>query len=436
MGDSMADWLAYGLELAFSESPEIGIVRKHRTNSSLIFNQGRHDIRTRNVDWANYAKDVLTKEPANFVVFMIGLSDRESMRDRPAAKPAVGAPAPKPEQDGEAANKPAADAAPAARPDEPPAQDQANIAAEERGSAVAEFKSDRWLELYSKRVDEIIATLKAKGVPVIWVGLPPVRGARSMAEISYLNDIYRARAEKAGITYVDVWDGFVDDGGRFAQQGPDLDGQFRRLRTSDGTHFTQFGARKLAHYVEKEIRRALTHNGLVAVPLPVDSEQPQPAALTTGPGSGPATANPSTPRPLAGPVVPLNALNDNTSESDELAGGAASSVRQGVTDAVAARVLIRGEPMPAPAGRADDFAWPRRGIAPVGADPVSAVATLPMTPMVAERPAPPKTPPAATARAQNQPRTAQAAPRPAAPRQQEYRRYQQQSPFFFFFGGR
>src|SRR6516225_6301381 len=29
MGDANADWLAYGLEDAFSEKPEIGIVRKH-----------------------------------------------------------------------------------------------------------------------------------------------------------------------------------------------------------------------------------------------------------------------------------------------------------------------------------------------------------------------------------------------------------------------
>ena len=36
MGDANGDWLAYGLEDAFSEKPEIGIVRKHRTESGLI----------------------------------------------------------------------------------------------------------------------------------------------------------------------------------------------------------------------------------------------------------------------------------------------------------------------------------------------------------------------------------------------------------------
>ena len=32
----MADWLAYGLEEAFADTPEIGVVRKNRPYSGLI----------------------------------------------------------------------------------------------------------------------------------------------------------------------------------------------------------------------------------------------------------------------------------------------------------------------------------------------------------------------------------------------------------------
>ncbi len=53
-------------------------------------------------------------------------------------------------------------------------------------------------------------------------------------------------------------------------------------------------------------------------------------------------------------------------------------------------MLVRGEALPIPAGRADDYVWPRRVPLPVGADPVVATTTLPMTPMVAERPAGPR----------------------------------------------
>ena len=40
-------------------------------------------------------------------------------------------------------------------------------------------------------------------------------------------------------------------------QGPDFEGQIRRLRSGDGIYFTKAGARKLAHYVEREILRSL-----------------------------------------------------------------------------------------------------------------------------------------------------------------------------------
>ena len=79
------------------------------------------------------------------------------------------------------------------------------------------------------------------------------------------------QAEKAGIVYVDVWDGFVDDAGKFTPQGPDYQGQTRRLRTSDGVHFTKFGARKLALYVEREIERSLSRTP-VALPVLPDQE--------------------------------------------------------------------------------------------------------------------------------------------------------------------
>jgi hypothetical protein len=235
-----------------------------------------------------------------------------------------------------------------------------------------DFKTEKWAELYGKRIDETIEALKSKGVPVFWVGLPPLLGARSTADMQYLNDLFRSHAEKAGITYIDVWEGFSDDARQFTMQGPDYEGQIRRLRTPDGVYFTPAGARKLAHYVEREIQRALTPRGRIAVPLPQEPLLQAPVA-SQSPAGG-------TPRPLAGPVIPLNASVE-PSKSDGLLG--ATTPKQTIVDAVAKRVLVNGAPMPAPAGRADDFVWPRRAPAPVGADPVVATTDFPITPMVA-----------------------------------------------------
>src|SRR5207244_12118883 len=97
-----------------------------------------------------------------------------------------------------------------------------------------EFHSEKWEAAYSRRIDATIAAMKSAGVPVFWVGLPAQRGTRASSDSAYLNELYRGRAAKAGITYVDVWDGFVDDQGRFTVQGPDFEGQIRRLRAGDG----------------------------------------------------------------------------------------------------------------------------------------------------------------------------------------------------------
>ena len=101
----------------------------------------------------------------------------------------------------------------------------------------------------------------------------------------------------------------------------------RRLRSNDGVFFTKYGAFKLAHYVEREIRRYM-NNRVTPVALPL-----RPIAPAT-PDGKPAV------RPLAGPVVPLTVTPGN---SEELLGGAGSSSPHG--DAIATRVLVKGEPV-------------------------------------------------------------------------------------------
>ena len=75
-------------------------------------------------------------------------------------------------------------------------------------------------------------------------------------------------------------------------------------------------------------------------------------------GSLAPNAKPGAPtrRQSVGPVFPLTAINVG---SDELLGGDRQGNRPSSTDALANRVLAKGEPISAPGGRADDFSWPR-----------------------------------------------------------------------------
>lgn len=387
MGDAMADWLAYGLENALSDTPELGVVRKANRLSGLIKYQPRGEPS----DWASAARQILATEKADVIVVMLGLNDRVPLREpvaekkddkkdkKDAKKDSKNSKGAKKDEKKDEQVKPknetadtavkpddeksAAVAKPqdeAADDDDTPASIVAPETAPRNANGIYNFRDERWVELYTKKIAEMISVLKSKGVPVLWVGLPAVRGPKAMADALFLDSLYRDAAAKAGITYVDVWDGFVDEQGRFMQQGPDFEGQTRRLRSYDGVYFTTSGAVKLARFTEREITRLLAARQQIALPSELQSPDSNIRPSVAGP------------RPLVGPMVPLIASNVGTTE---LLGG--TGTRPAAVDALAARTLVKGEPLTAPAGRADDFSWPRREIgsleAPAGDPNVATV---------------------------------------------------------------
>ena len=354
LGDGMADWLAYGLEDAYAEQPDMGVLRRHKTVSGLI----RYQPKGEPADWAAAAKGILATEKPDIIVVMLGLNDRVSIRE-PTTEKADGKPSDKTIDERDVRAKPGGSADAAKSNDKTADTDLSDVAdsgdnpslvAPQRNArlpnGVYEFRDDRWVEIYTKKIEEMITVTKSKNVPVLWVGLPAMRGTKATADMLFLDALYREAAAKAGITYVDVWDGFVDEAGRFLQQGPDFEGQIRRLRSYDGVYFTKPGARKLAHYVEREITRVLASR---SAPIALRSEPATPDA--NAPPGQPA------PRPLAGPILPLVASSVGT---DRLLGGPGSHPAS--MDALAAHTLVKGEPLATPAGRADDFVWPRREI--------------------------------------------------------------------------
>ncbi|MGY3121294.1 hypothetical protein ACVWXQ_005231 [Bradyrhizobium sp. S3.14.4] len=190
IGDAMADWLAYGLEDAYTEQPDMGVIRKHKTTSGLIKYQPKGEP----ADWAAAAKGILETEKPDVIVVMLGLNDRISIRE---AAPDKATDKDKKNDKGARAKPPAkpGDAKPdtAAKPDDKPAdtdlpQDDADnadtpaVAAPEKTArnpnGLYEFRDERWVELYGKKIEELANVLKSKGVPVLWVGLPAIRGPK------------------------------------------------------------------------------------------------------------------------------------------------------------------------------------------------------------------------------------------------------------------
>src|SRR5262249_52379708 len=167
-------------EQAAADSPDIGILRRHRTYSGLIRIEVKNDPRGEYPDWPQAAREILNADKPSFIVVMLGLNDRRPIRDK--------APAPEKDKKGNTpaaaphdknkdaekkdAEKKDAEKAPEDQPAEAATVEQPERATHERapaGMVNYEFRSDKWTELYTKRLDDFIAVLKAKSVPVFWV---------------------------------------------------------------------------------------------------------------------------------------------------------------------------------------------------------------------------------------------------------------------------
>jgi hypothetical protein len=104
-------------------------------------------------------------------------------------------------------------------------------------------------------------------------------------------------------------------------------------------HFTRVGARKVAHYVERDLIRLF------------DQGPRGPIVPREGPEVAPSG------RPVAGPVLPLT---QPSGPVGALAGGEAP--KNASADSAATRVLVEGMPAEPVGGRADDFRWPRSAV--------------------------------------------------------------------------
>jgi hypothetical protein len=306
LGDSLGQMLAQGLSEAFENRPEVAILRKAKENSGLV----RDDF----FDWTKATQDLLASgEKIDYAVMLIGSNDRQTLHD---------------------------------------------------ANGSYEPGTPEWQAAYTQRIETIAGMFRDKKIPLIWVGLPILKSERLSADAVTFNQFYRAYAEKAGATYIDIWEAFADEAGQYNASGPDINGQTVRLRAGDGVHFTKAGARKLAHFVEPEIRRKLEEVQPNIEPEMQPGLAPNPA---NGPNDGAGTpANVSAlpggqaapPKPVAGPVLPLTA--PALAPGGELATRVAPA-RAANNDArnLIEQTLQQGKPVAPKPGRADDFSWPR-----------------------------------------------------------------------------
>jgi hypothetical protein len=312
LGDAWAELAGQGLNEAFDDNPEVEVSRRTRGDGGLV----RLDAS----DWPKIIEEAVAKvQKPTIALVMMGSNDRQPIRE---------------------------------------------------GETSHEVLSERWRQIYGERIDLVVRSLRDRNIPVVWIGAPPVKNERTSTDLIAMNEIIRARVERAGGTYVDIWPGFVDDDSRYTASGPNIAGDVVRLRNNDGVNFTKAGGRKVAHFADTALKGLIeakkSGTAVAAVPAsptaPADAA-PGAAAAPPAPGAPPAetpvAAAPAAPaipeKPVAGPVVPLTrpaVASGGTliTNAPRLEGAAASTAQKALRDGVA--------PAPRP-GRADDFRWPK-----------------------------------------------------------------------------
>ncbi|MFV2091817.1 MAG: DUF459 domain-containing protein, partial [Hyphomicrobiales bacterium] len=201
-GDSLASGLWQGLAGSIGTEKKFQVLKKTKVSSGIV----RDDF----YDWGKVVDLVLKDQRVDIAVWMLGVNDGQSMRTKKAKLPP---------------------------------------------------RSKEWMEQYRARVDKIIKAFQAKGTAVYWVGLPIMRSQRISGNVAFFNEIVRERVELAGARYVDIWDGFADQSGKYDAYGPDLAGKKRKLRQANGVHLTKRGNKKLAYFVAQAVRRDLEEFG-------------------------------------------------------------------------------------------------------------------------------------------------------------------------------
>ena len=135
------------------------------------------------------------------------------------------------------------------------------------------------------------------------------RGQYSAA-ISQISALQRLAAFSGGAEFVDIYERFADQEGKYTAYGPDVNGQNALMRKDDGIHFSSAGSDKLAFYISQSMR-SFYRGGRVSVEVADPLQDTDAAAMLRPPYQGLGQVRLLE---VAGAIMPLSRAPDRASD--------------------------------------------------------------------------------------------------------------------------
>lgn len=201
-GDSMAVDIAKALERLYADDPNLVVIGQGVGSSGFV----REDF----FDWNKTIAEQIAANSFDIAVMVIGINDRQAFG---SVKPLT----------------------------------------------------PEWNAEYTARVSNFVTQLRNAGKPTIWIGLPPMEQPSYAKAIGQISEIQKLAAYSGGAEFLDIYERFLSEDGKYSSSGPDLNGNRVRMRKDDGIHFSAAGADKVAFYLSQTLKLYYRGGGGVGI---------------------------------------------------------------------------------------------------------------------------------------------------------------------------
>ncbi len=137
------------------------------------------------------------------------------------------------------------------------ANDRQRVFAVGNSKEWAVFKTSKWHTLYRQNIQQFLALLQEKKIPIAWVGLPIMRKDDANEDARMMNGIYRSAIGEIGGVFIDIWSLSANKDQEYDPYFEDEGGRKKRFRADDGIHFTDAGYEYLTRQVLKAMREKM-----------------------------------------------------------------------------------------------------------------------------------------------------------------------------------